>query len=149
MKEAIRFLALAWKTVTPATISNCWKHTGILPKLEDQELEVDPMQELHSLLNVPLLQTANCMAASHYLFIYEEVETEELPSDDDIVPMVQKEDDDDDDDSPIPTLMQAVHAAKVLQQYFDSKTDEESSWAIVDLQRKLEKIFEEMKSQTS
>ena len=98
------------------------------------------------------------MPASNYLDIDEEAKTGELPSDDDIVAKVQKEDDDDDindddddddADSPIPTLMQAVHVAKVLQQYFDSKTDKECSWAIVDLHRKLEKTFEERKSQTS
>ena len=88
------------------------------------------MQKLHSLWNVPLFQIANCMPDSNYVDIDVEVETEELPSDDDIVAMVQKEGEDNDDggaDSPIPILMQAIHAGKVLQQYCDSRTDREDS----------------------
>jgi hypothetical protein len=31
MLEAIQFLQAAWDHLSPATIANCWKHTGIIP----------------------------------------------------------------------------------------------------------------------
>jgi hypothetical protein len=62
--------------------------------------------------------------------------------------------DDDDDDGPEegysapPTSSQALEAAKVLQHYFDSKKDEEGSWAVVGIQKKLETAATQNKVQT-
>ena len=87
------------------------------------------------------------------------LETGELPTEEDIIALVEgatdqdndgndAEDDQDDHIAP-PTLKQAVDAAKVLQSFFDSKEDEESSWAIVGLNEKLEDIAARQKVQTS
>ena len=160
LKEAIRYLALAWKSVSCATIKNCWKHTGIMPVTEGiQDVNEDPLQELTSLLNAPILSRAECLSASTYLDEDENLETGDLPTDDDILAMVEggcenDDDDDNDDNGPEedrtpPTSQQAMEAAKVLQYYFDSKNDEEGSWAVVGIQKMLEKAAAQSKVQTS
>jgi hypothetical protein len=89
LKEAIRYLALAWKSVSPVTIRNCWKHTGIMPASEEsQEATVDPLQEL-TVLNAPVLNRIECLSASSYLDKDEDSETGDLPTDDDILALVE------------------------------------------------------------
>ncbi|CAG8760019.1 20174_t:CDS:2, partial [Rhizophagus irregularis] len=53
IKEAINYIAEAWEDVTPTTIQNCWKKTGILPAsdflVDDsnmQDFEIDESDEL-------------------------------------------------------------------------------------------------------
>ena len=52
LKGAIRYLALAWKTVSATGIANCWRHTGITTSSGGSEevSEGDAMQALTSLL---------------------------------------------------------------------------------------------------
>jgi hypothetical protein len=35
LNKAIRFIKFAWDSVTQQTIFNCWKHTGLISKLEN------------------------------------------------------------------------------------------------------------------
>ena len=119
----------------------------------------DPVDDLQTLLSNRTLQPANCQSASDYLAIDGVLETGELPSEEDITALVEGATDQDNDDNDAeddqddhiapPTLKQAVDAAKVLQSFFDSKEDEESSWAIVGLNKKLEDIAARQKVQTS
>ena len=39
IKEAINYVAEAWNHVTEETIQNCWKKTGILPSLTNEEID--------------------------------------------------------------------------------------------------------------
>ena len=37
IKEAIDYIAEAWDSVTEETVWNCWRKTGILPSLSDED----------------------------------------------------------------------------------------------------------------
>ena len=50
LKEAIRFLSRAWKSGTPETVSNCWKHTGIVTSATSEKSILDTTSQLSSLL---------------------------------------------------------------------------------------------------
>ena len=157
LQEAIRYIALAWKSVSPVTIRNCWKHTGIMPG-DTVALESisDPADDLQTLLNTCTQYSTDSTRASDYLDVDVEVETADLPTDEDIVSLVEgvdQNDDDDDDDgndtdqTAPPTLKQTIEAAKVMQRFFDSKADEESSWMVVRLNQKLEDMGARQKVQ--
>ena len=115
----------------------------MLPVTEGiQEVTEDPLQELSSLLT-PVLNRAECS----YLDEDWNLETGDLPTDDDILAILEgglDDNDNDDDDGPEedhtasipPTSQQAMEAAIVLQYYFDNKNDEEGSWAVVGIQNK-------------
>jgi len=38
IKEAIDYLTDSWQNVTEETIFNCWKKTGILPSLTNEDI---------------------------------------------------------------------------------------------------------------
>ena len=148
LKEAIHYLALAWRSISSATIENFCKHTGLIQmQTEDasQQLE-DPVCELDALLRRPTLACGNSMSTSSYLDIDETVDTGELPTEDDILDLVsgkgvctdndEPEDEPDEDD--VPTVKEAREAARVLQKYFDSKSDGDCSWTVTKLTSKLE-----------
>ena len=67
LKEAIRYIALAWQSITSVTIQNCWRHTGIMPcinvVLEDVS---DPAGDIQTLLSTHTLLSAACQSASDY-----------------------------------------------------------------------------------
>ena len=48
IKKAIKFVAEAWDNVTPITINNCWKKTGILPSSDNVAVEVEDVTNLES-----------------------------------------------------------------------------------------------------
>src|SRR3954453_21784627 len=39
IKEVINYIAKMWDHVTEETIQNCWKKTGILPSLTNEEID--------------------------------------------------------------------------------------------------------------
>ena len=81
LKEAVRFVAMAWGSVSATTIQNCWKHTGIMPTLDvGSHAPEDPVQELTDLLNTPQLTSARCLSAESYLDEDEALSTGELPT---------------------------------------------------------------------
>ena len=41
IKKAIKYVATAWGNVTPTTIINCWKKTGILPLENESNNEIE------------------------------------------------------------------------------------------------------------
>ena len=51
IKKCIKYVARAWNAVTQSTIENCWLKTGILPK--DDEVEID--LEFHAETQVHLM----------------------------------------------------------------------------------------------
>ena len=101
-----------------------------------------------------------CMSAASYIHADATLETEDLPSDDDIISMVTGQDDADIEDSeevneedsrdPVPTLKQAVQAARLLQNYLDSTVgNEDDAWMILKLLEKYEKNSVQVRVQTS
>ena len=99
------------------------------------------------------------MSASSYLDVDETVDMGEQPTEDDIIGLVshtdvEEEDSEDDDDSEVPpenvpTVKQAKEAARILQNYFDSKSDGDCSWTVAKLLNKLDINAAKNVSQTS
>ena len=79
---------------TPATIHNCWRHTGIIfENNADLEGMRDQADDLQVLLNTSTLLPMDCNSASNYLHIDKELETGELSTDEDIITLVERVDD--------------------------------------------------------
>ena len=102
------------------------------------------MQALTSLLAHERLSSPECMSAASYIHADATLETEDLPSDDDIISMVTGQDDADTEDSeevneedsrdPVPTLKQALQAARLLQNYLDSTVGNEDDQCLDDFE---------------
>ena len=138
LKEAIRYLALAWKTVSATSIANYWRHTGITGSSGGREEDSKGegcMQALPSSLAHEHLSSSECMSAASYIHADASLETEDLPLDDDIISMVTGQDDADIEDieevneedsrDPVPTLEQALQAAWLLQNHLASTVGNE------------------------
>ena len=142
LKEAVRYVASAWKSLSASTIANCWQHTGIVTNIDVINDCSDPVANIATLLATEVLQSPDCTSAASYVNADEVLETEELPTDDDIIAMMagdgdmseDDDDDDDDDDDEVdnepaiptaPTISQAIEAARLLQNYFDTTGDED------------------------
>lgn len=127
IKDAIDLSAEAWKKVTNSTIRNCWIKTGILPDnyfslndslpttqelIEDfelvdltlprsQELEginhTDLVTEIQSLISQ--LPVTNPMQAENFIEADHSVETDIMPSDDEIITAVLDRDCNEDDEN--------------------------------------------------
>ncbi|CAB4477464.1 unnamed protein product [Rhizophagus irregularis] len=104
IKEAIDYIAEAWEDVTPTTIQNCWKKTGILPAsdflVDDsnmQDFEIDESDELDG-INIDCLP-----------------ENENDESDDD----------DSDEEILLVSEKQEVDALKIFINYFEQQNDPE------------------------
>ncbi|CAG8562883.1 7818_t:CDS:2 [Gigaspora rosea] len=87
IKDAIGFIAAAWSKVTPKTIRNCWKKTGILPQdflnelysheEPDQINKSDITSEIQNLIwHLPLDQPMN---AEEYITADNHLVTTEMP----------------------------------------------------------------------
>ncbi|GBC32944.2 CENP-B homolog protein 2-like [Rhizophagus irregularis DAOM 181602=DAOM 197198] len=91
--DSIDFSVNAWNSVSQQTINNCWKHTGILPinemdeidEIEDQALH-DEM-ELQDLINE--LPFDNLMDADEFLHIDNCLKSNKGLTDDEIVSMIK------------------------------------------------------------
>ena len=89
----------------------------------------DPAGGLQTLLSTHTLLSAACQLASDYLAVDEELETGELPTQEDIIALVEGDDqtddtaDDQDNLIPPPSHKQAIEAVRILQSFFDSKED--------------------------
>ena len=161
LKEAIRYLALAWKSVSATSITNCWRHTGITPSSAETEgSEEDPIQSLSSLLEHDRLRSPEGLSAASYVDVDTTLETEDLPTDDDIISMVAGQDEDFEDDvdevekdsgdvPTAPTPKQALQSLQLLQNYFDSTGDESDAWMVLKLKEKLERNCVHARVQTS
>jgi len=107
IKESIDYLADAWENVTEETIHNCWIKTGILPSSTNEDV-TDAMQaqqeniddevadinqiirELNTAENSRGVALANAIN-DYFLDLEEEIPTEDVLNDDDIVKLVQEE----------------------------------------------------------
>ena len=113
IKEAINYIAEAWRSVTEETIGNCWRKTGILPSLTDedindasqiqQETMDDEATDINQMINE--LNTEDPSAAlladalNDFFHDLEEIPTEDVLSDDDILKLIQEETHDEDNNS--------------------------------------------------
>lgn len=97
IKKAIDYVARAWNSVTPTTIFNCWKKTGIIPlsneELSNEEIENsiniienisnDQNNEIRTLINE--LPFSSPLAAEEYISIDDGVEDNEIITEEEII----------------------------------------------------------------
>lgn len=135
IKEAIDYLADAWKNVTEETIINCWIKTGILPTSSNEDI-IDAMQSRQEIMDEEIenidqiigeLDTGTDPRAAlladaindFFLDLEENVPTEEILSDDDIIKLIQEEahsdEDSDNDSDEEPILVSSNDALKSLK----------------------------------
>ena len=90
LREALCYISVAWNSLSPSTISNCWRHTGIIAKsLETEESHTTLDTELEALLlQSDTFRSADCVSAAEYLEVDRVVETGETFTDDEIVALV-------------------------------------------------------------
>ena len=97
IKKAIDYVAKSWNSVTSTTIFNCWKKTGIIP-LSDGELSNEEIEnsiniiedisnnqnnEINILINT--LQFTSPLAVEEYISIDDEVEDNEMITEEEII----------------------------------------------------------------
>ena len=135
VKESIDYIAEAWENVTPTTIQNCWKKTGILPAsdflvdditMQDFEID-DELDELDG-INIDCLPEVDELR--EYLQILDQdILTKEQFNDEQIINLLQNEDESDDDSSDEDVLLvsekQGVDALKIFINYFEQQDDPE------------------------
>ena len=159
LREALCYISVAWNSLSPSTISNCWRHTGIIAKSpETEERHTTLETELEALLHSDAFHSADCVSAAEYLEVDRVVETGETFTDDEIVALVEgneevtvEESDDDCNETPhvAPTTRKAIEAASLLQSYFESRDDLSSILKTLDLQAKLADTLMKSKVQTT
>ncbi|CAB4441110.1 unnamed protein product [Rhizophagus irregularis] len=96
IKEAIDYIAEAWEDVTPTTIQNCWKKTGILPAsdflVDDsnmQDFEIDESDELDG-INIDCLPEVDELR-EYLQMLDQDIPTEEQLNDEQIINLLQNE----------------------------------------------------------
>ena len=142
IKEAIDYVAEAWDSVTEETVLNCWRKTGILPSLSDEDrdnasqIQQEMMDNEKSDVNqmIEELNVDDPFAASlanalnNFFQDLEEIPTEDILNENDIIRLVQEESHDENSDSEEEdTLVSPGDALKSLetwisffeQQYYD------------------------------
>ncbi|CAG8731532.1 22071_t:CDS:1 [Cetraspora pellucida] len=126
--NAIRFIAQAWRKVTPETIRNCFQHTGILPNTQDNEKSFvdDNDDELIDklYLDIKTLNFQNIMDLEEYIDYPGEKDTHEVLSDKEILDLAinlepENESAEDDDSTKMRQIshQEALNAVEILDQY--------------------------------
>jgi hypothetical protein len=95
--DAINFSKNAWNSVSQQTISNCWKHTGILPQNEmDDEIEDSDQEEFFNEMEMQeliyKLPFNDFMSAEDFLHVDDSLKNNGGLTDDEIVAMVKSND---------------------------------------------------------
>ena len=124
LREAMDMLSAAWNDVTEETISNCWRHSGIVknaPPVDNSPNQVDDssmdniFDRLRHFMNIP-----DTVDPEVYLHADDAVAVTGLLSDSEIAAEVhqKKEDDksDSEDDSPVPVLPSAKDVINQLNE---------------------------------
>ncbi|CAG8670552.1 2938_t:CDS:1 [Ambispora gerdemannii] len=129
---AVRFVVRAWSEVSPTTIHNCFRHTGILPIYNNnEELTIndndnDLTEELRA--DVESLHLRNEMNIEEYINYPEERSTEEVLTDQEILDLVtyqeaekaesEEEEIDDSIEMRKITRTEVLDALELMDQYF-------------------------------
>lgn len=140
--NAIKFIVRAWREVSSETISNCFRHTRILPTTQiDEELDLNDddynnnddelMEEMHA--DIEALHFRTVMDLEEYINHPEEKESNEVLNDEEILALItnlepektkgdeeENESDEEEDDSTEMrqiTHHEALSAVEVLEQY--------------------------------
>jgi hypothetical protein len=139
---AAQFVARAWNEVSPRTIHNCFRHTEILPIVQNlnEELDIndnDLMEELCT--NVKGLRLWNEMDVNEYINYSEENETEETLTDNEIVDLITYQEDvimesgnEEEEDNSVGlhliTYKEALNAIGLVELYIAQRSISDIEW---------------------
>lgn len=169
IKKAIDYVAKAWKSVTPTTIFNCWKKTGIIPlsngELSNEEIESsinviksisnDQNNEIENLINE--LSFSSPMAAGEYISIDDGVEDSEMVTEEEIIASfipAEEEETGESDTSTSKTTISINDAAAAFETVYDFlqqgdiEIDYNESKVLKSLKRKLRLLRIKNQTQT-
>lgn len=131
MLHAVNFLSKAWEEVTPTTIQHSFRHTGLCTNSTSDEVETEPEFESDDDLSLTeWIQQFNMAGNTVNLQTYIEVDDRLLTTasltDEEILDSVRKTEDQeqgdekDETDEPelLPSIKEALEAAKLLEKYF-------------------------------
>ncbi|CAB5203898.1 unnamed protein product [Rhizophagus irregularis] len=143
IKEAIDYVAEAWDCVTEEAVQNCWKKTGILPSLSDEDrdnasriqqemmdnetADVNQMIEELDMNDDSAASLANTL--SNFFQELEEIQTEDILNDADIIRSVQEdtcnESSDSEDDDILVSPSDALKSLETWISFFGQQDNDE------------------------
>jgi len=168
IKEAVDYLADAWENVSSDTIFNCWVKTGILPSTNDNDIAnatqiqqdnevADTNQFIEDLgaasdkpLAAPLADALN-----DFCDLKEEILTEDVLNENDIIKLIQEEmneekdnSDDSEDELVLVSLDDAIKSLQTWVTFFEQQEMDEFKNEDVRVFKKYLKTVHELKIQT-
>ena len=166
IKEAINYVAESWGCVTEETVLNCWKKTGILPSLSDEDRD-NALQTQQEKLNEEITNidqmieeldmddpSASSLASALTNFFQEleEIPTEDILSEDDIIRLIQEETCDQDIDSEEEEVLvssgDALKSLKTWISFFEQQYTDEFHIEDLNLFKKYFKIVKRLEQQS-
>ena len=166
IKEAINYVAESWGCVTEETVLNCWKKTGILPSLSDEDRD-NALQTQQEKLNEEITNidqmieeldmddpSASSLAGALTNFFQEleEIPTEDILSEDDIIRLIQEETCDQDIDSEEEEVLvssgDALKSLKTWISFFEQQYTDEFHIEDLNLFKKYFKIVKRLEQQS-
>ncbi len=166
IKEAIDYVAESWDCVTEETVHNCWRKTGILPSLSDEDRD-DTSQTQQEVMDkettdinqmIKDLDTDDPSAASlanalnNFFQDLEGIPTEDILDENDIIKLIQEETCDDNSDSEEEdTIVSPGDALKSLEtwiSYFEQQYNDEFRVEDLKLFKRYFKIIKRLEQQS-
>lgn len=166
IKEAINYVAEAWGCVTDETVLNCWKKTGILPSLSDEDKD-NALQTQQEELNEEMADvdqmieeldmddpSASLLAdtLTNFFKELEEIPTEDILSDDDIIGLIQEEtrnqDSDSEEEEILVSSSDAFKSLKTWISFFEQQYTDEFHAKDLTLFKKYFKIVKRLEQQS-
>ncbi|CAG8849984.1 16347_t:CDS:2, partial [Gigaspora margarita] len=154
--DAIRFIAQAWREVTPETIYNCFRYTRIFPDTQDnKESFIDDnddklIDELYA--DIEALNFSNIMNLEEYINYPGKKDTHEVLSDKETLDLTtnlksENENVEDDDSTEIRQIshQEALNVVDILEQYimqndFSKMAQFKHDKALLKLQKEIKKL---------
>ena len=170
IKEAVDYLADAWENVSSDTIFNCWVKTGILPSTNDNDIanatqiqqdildnEVADtnqfIEDLGAASDKPLAASL-ADALNDFCDLKEEILTEDVLNENDIIKLIQEEmneekdnSDDSEDDLVLVSLDDAIKSLQTWVTFFEQQEMDEFKNEDVRVFKKYLKTVHELKIQ--
>ena len=166
IKEAIDCISEAWGCVTEETVWNCWRKTGILPSLTDedidnasqlqQEMADNEIADIDQMIEKLDMNDPSASLLSNTLNSFfqdlEEIPTEEILNENDIIRLVQEESCDTNSDSEEEEILvpssEALKSLQIWISFFEQQYIDEFHVEDLNLFKKYFKIVKRLEQQS-
>ena len=166
IKEAINYVAEAWSCVTEQTVLNCWRKTGILPSLSDEDIDdasqiqeeemdnenadIDQMIKEFDMDNPSTFSLVN--ALTNFFQDFEGIPTEDILDENDIIRLIQEEICDQNSDSEEEEILvssgDAFKSLKTWISFFEQQYIDEFHMEDLNLFKRYFKIVKRLEQQS-